>query len=89
MGSHVHNGKPVCESAIVVQYIDEVWKDTSPLLPSDPYHESQALFWTDFVDKTVRFFHLFLVHYMGKPLSFFITIRLCTSRHTSLHALLL
>ncbi len=47
----VHNGKPVCESTIIVQYIDEVWKDKAPLLPSDPYERAQARFWVDFVDK--------------------------------------
>ncbi|KAI4333375.1 hypothetical protein L6164_018198 [Bauhinia variegata] len=46
----IHNGKPVCESAIIVQYIDEVWKDKTPLLPSDPYQRAQARFWVDFID---------------------------------------
>jgi hypothetical protein len=50
----IHNGKPVCESLIIVQYVDEVWKDRSPLLPSDPYQRAQARFWADFVDKKVR-----------------------------------
>jgi len=49
----IHNGKPVCESLIIVQYIDEVWKDRCPLLPSDPYQRAQARFWADFVDKKV------------------------------------
>ncbi|KAJ6980240.1 glutathione S-transferase isoform X1, partial [Populus alba x Populus x berolinensis] len=49
----VHNGKPVCESLIIVQYIDEVWKDSAPLLPSDPYQKAQARFWADFVDKKI------------------------------------
>ncbi|XP_028791153.1 glutathione S-transferase 3-like [Neltuma alba] len=49
----IHNGKPVCESAIIVQYIDEVWKDKSPLLPSDPHERAQARFWVDFIDKKV------------------------------------
>ena len=52
----IHNGKPVCESLIIVQYIDEVWHDKNPLLPSDPYQRAQARFWADFVDKKVTFF---------------------------------
>ena len=51
----IHNGKPVWESLIIVQYIDEVWKDKSPLLPSHPYQRAQARFWADFVDKKVNF----------------------------------
>ncbi|XVF79337.1 hypothetical protein PTKIN_Ptkin14bG0213400 [Pterospermum kingtungense] len=49
----IHNGKPVCESLIQVQYIDEVWHDQSPLLPSDPYQKAIARFWADFVDKKI------------------------------------
>ncbi|XP_057973165.1 probable glutathione S-transferase [Malania oleifera] len=49
----IHNGNPVCESAIIVRYIEEVWKDKYPLLPSDPYQRSQAIFWADFVDKKI------------------------------------
>ncbi|XP_042479324.1 probable glutathione S-transferase [Macadamia integrifolia] len=47
----IHNGNPICESLNIVQYIDETWKDTSPLLPSDPYQRAQSKFWGDFVDK--------------------------------------
>ena len=50
----IHNGKPVCESLIIVQYIDEVWNDRSPLMPSDPYPRACARFWAGFVDKRVR-----------------------------------
>lgn len=49
----IHNGKPICESLNIVQYIDEVWSHKSPLLPTDPYQKSQALFWADYVDKKV------------------------------------
>jgi len=39
----IHNGKPICESAIIVQYIDEVWNDDkAPILPSDPYQRLNA-----------------------------------------------
>ncbi|KAF8392104.1 hypothetical protein HHK36_022446 [Tetracentron sinense] len=37
----LHNGKAVCESSIVVSYIDEAWP-SPPLLPSCPYERSQA-----------------------------------------------
>ncbi|KAI3525349.1 hypothetical protein L2E82_51593 [Cichorium intybus] len=49
----IHNGKPICESNIIVQYIDEVWKDNDPLFPSHPYDKSRARFWADFIDKKV------------------------------------
>jgi glutathione S-transferase len=49
----VHRGKPVCESLIIVQYIDDVWRGKTPLLPSDPYERAQSMFWADFIDKKV------------------------------------
>ncbi|XP_021839481.2 probable glutathione S-transferase [Spinacia oleracea] len=49
----VHNNKPINESLIIVQYIDEVWSDKKPLLPSDPHQRAVARFWADFVDKKI------------------------------------
>ncbi|KAM1346602.1 hypothetical protein ACFX13_036637 [Malus domestica] len=49
----IHNGKPVSESLIALQYIDEVWNHKAPLLPSDSYLRAQARFWADFVDKKI------------------------------------
>ena len=50
----IHNGKPVCESMNVVQYIDEVWPEKNAILPSDPYQRAQARFWIDFIDTKVQ-----------------------------------
>ncbi|KAI3525335.1 hypothetical protein L1887_04048 [Cichorium endivia] len=49
----IHNGKPICESSIIVEYIDEVWQDKAPLFPSDTYGKARARFWADFIDKKV------------------------------------
>nr|QDM54632.1 glutathione S-transferase 2 [Pteris vittata] len=48
----IHDGKPVCESLIIVQYIDEAWPSSDkPILPIDPYKRAIARFWADYVDK--------------------------------------
>ncbi|KAK7268658.1 hypothetical protein RIF29_21363 [Crotalaria pallida] len=48
----VHGGKPLPESMIIVEYIDETWPH-NPLLPSDPYDRAQARFWAKYADDTV------------------------------------
>eukprot|EP00249_Psilotum_nudum_P017492 c26348_g2_i1 orf=287-982(+) len=48
----IHNGKPVCESLIIVQYIDDVWgSQNKSFLPETPYERAIARFWADYVDK--------------------------------------
>lgn len=49
----LHNGRPVCESSIIVQYVEETWP-SPPLLPTCPYQRAQARFWGDFIDKKVH-----------------------------------
>ncbi|KAJ9548120.1 hypothetical protein OSB04_020663 [Centaurea solstitialis] len=46
----VHNGNPVSESLVIVEYIDNVWKQV-PLLPQDPYQQAVARLWTKFIDE--------------------------------------
>lgn len=53
----IHNGKPICESLNIVQYVDEMWNHASALLPNDPYERSQARFWADYIDKKVSIYN--------------------------------
>ncbi|XP_025013289.2 pentatricopeptide repeat-containing protein At1g05670, mitochondrial [Ricinus communis] len=48
----IHDGKPICESLIIVEYIDEAWSNPAPsILPSDPYDRAIARFWGAYVDE--------------------------------------
>ncbi|EOA36240.1 hypothetical protein CARUB_v10010208mg [Capsella rubella] len=48
----IHADKPVCESNIIVQYIDEAWNSSSQpsILPSHPYDKAIARFWAAYID---------------------------------------
>ncbi|KAH1161527.1 hypothetical protein AAZX31_01G038300 [Glycine max] len=39
-----------CESAIIVEYIDEVWFNASSLLPPNAYDRANARFWVACLD---------------------------------------
>ncbi|KAG6524324.1 glutathione S-transferase U15-like [Zingiber officinale] len=49
----LHRGKPICESAVIVQYIDEEWTDgggSSSILPAAPFDRAIARFWAVYID---------------------------------------
>ncbi|KAJ8899832.1 hypothetical protein K2173_019535 [Erythroxylum novogranatense] len=49
----VHKGKPIAESLVILEYVDETWKN-NPILPKDPYQRANARFWARFIDEKCR-----------------------------------
>lgn len=47
----IHNGKPICESSVIVQYIEDAFAGVGPsLLPADPYQRAVARFWAAYLE---------------------------------------
>ncbi|CAL5196957.1 unnamed protein product [Lathyrus oleraceus] len=47
----IHLDKPICESLIILEYIDETWSTALSILPTDPYDRVLARFWAAYIDQ--------------------------------------
>ncbi|XP_027126743.1 glutathione S-transferase U10 [Coffea arabica] len=51
----VHNGKPICESLVILEYIDETWPSHGlQLLPKDPYERARVRFWAAYIQQLLE-----------------------------------
>ncbi len=47
----VHDGKPVIESTLICEYIDEMFPHAPKLIPADPWQRSRMRLWSKMVDE--------------------------------------
>lgn len=51
----VHDGKPLAESLVILEYVDEAWKQGYyPIMPDNPYERARARFWAKYADDKVH-----------------------------------
>ncbi|KAI3907440.1 hypothetical protein MKX01_036357 [Papaver californicum] len=46
----IHNGKPVAESLVIIENIDETWKQ-NPIFPEDPYEKATMRLWANYAEE--------------------------------------
>lgn len=57
----VHRGKPIIESLVILEYVEETWPEP-PLLPKDAHERASSRFWINFMaEKGLTFFKFFMM----------------------------
>ncbi|CAM6128841.1 unnamed protein product [Calypogeia fissa] len=49
----IHNGKPVAELLVILEYLEDVWRQQVRLMPTDPFERAKVRFWSDFIYKNI------------------------------------
>ncbi|KAK1437786.1 hypothetical protein QVD17_03584 [Tagetes erecta] len=44
------NNPPILESLVIIEYLDEMYPDVHPILPSDPLDRANNRFWASYID---------------------------------------
>ncbi|XP_021761629.1 glutathione S-transferase U9-like [Chenopodium quinoa] len=64
----VHNGLPIAESTIILEYIDETWVHPPHYLPKDPYLRAKHRFWAAIIHQATEILGKGLItKVQGKP----------------------
>lgn len=63
----IYKGNPVCDSAVILEFIDEMWKEdgSPPLLSEDAYERAVTRFWVHFIDNKVSLTIFFILYYLS------------------------
>lgn len=75
--SHSGISKPLYESTVILEYLEEAYPDHKPcLLPEDPYERARVRIWVDYVtSRIIPAFHRFLQYQEGQSSSSIDTLR--------------
>jgi glutathione S-transferase len=81
----VYNGRPVAESDVIIQFIDDAWSHRGGrILPEDPYDRAMARFWARFVpDKVSDLLLIYPLFRMSSRLVCRHDLNSCTSMQLS------